>query len=308
MQKRRQFIRNSGILATASLAFSRQALAAFWHERMTHAVGLQLFTLFNILDSDVPGNLKKVAAIGYQEIESAFSRKGGYYGYTPKEFAAISRDNGLSWISHHVTGAPFKMPSNAKIPMGPDGKPIHFPPMKNLRDNTSELIQEASDGGLSYLVCASTPISTLDEIQGSIDVLNKAGESAKNAGITMAYHNHYMEFQAVEGKIPYDLLLKGLDPSLVKMELDLAWATKGGADPIRLFNENPGRFPLWHVKDISADMNTLEPAGKGVVDFKRIFASAGEAGMKHFFVEHDMPADPFGSITISYQYLQHLQI
>jgi sugar phosphate isomerase/epimerase len=308
MATRRHFIRNSAAIAVGGMALPRKTLTDLLDISRPHPIGLQLYTLMNIIDQDVPGNLRKVAAIGYREIESAFSHKSGYYGYSPKEFAGIARDAGLSWLSHHVGGAPFKLRAHATMPVGPDGKPVHFAPRMNLRDNGQQLIDEAAQGGLKYLVCASTPVSTIDEIHDSVQVLNRSGEMARKAGITLAYHNHDMEFHPVEGQLPYDLLLKDTDPRLVKMELDLAWATKGGADPVKLFEANPGRFPLWHVKDISADMKTLEPAGKGVVDFKRIFAHAGRAGMKHFFVEHDMPADPFASITTSYQYLRSISV
>ncbi|HVB02314.1 MAG TPA: sugar phosphate isomerase/epimerase [Chitinophagaceae bacterium] len=308
MLKRRQFLKSAGTFALGGLMIPRRALANLFTGTMTHPVGLQLYTMNAVIDQDVPGTLEKVAAIGYRELESAFSAKGAFYGYTPKAFSALTRQYGLSWISHHVLGAPFQFPPNGKMPLDKQGKPVHFPPMMNLKDNGPELVDEAAAGGLSWLVCATTPIGSLDEIQASIRVLNRSGELARKAGIQLAYHNHFMEFRPVQGKIPYDLLLHGLDPDLVKMELDIAWATKGGADPVKLFRENPGRFPLWHVKDISADMNTLEPVGKGVVNFKRIFANARIAGMQHFFVEHDHPPHPFASITTSYQYLKALQV
>ncbi len=307
MYSRRGFLKHSGTIALGSMALSRGGISSLLAGG-NHPVGLQLFTLFNVIDTDTPEVLKRVASIGYREIESAFSHKPRYYGYSPREFAGVARGAGLHWISHHVLGAPFQRPPGARPFTGPDGKPVHFPVMKNLRDNAQELVDEAAEGGLSYLVCASTPIETLDEIHQSCKTLNHAAEIAKKAGITMAYHNHDREFHPVEGQLPYEVLLKNTDPSLLKMELDLAWATKGGADPVKLFRENPGRFPLWHVKDISADFKTLEPAGKGIVDFKRIFAQASIAGMKHFFVEHDMPADPFASITISYQYLRSISV
>ena len=101
-------------------------------------------------------------------------------------------------------------------------------------------------------------------------------------------------------------MLTQTSPDILKMELDIAWATKAGADPVELFTKHPGRFPLWHVKDISKDFTTIEPVGNGSIDFKRIFAQAKTAGMKHFFVEHDMPADPFASITTSFNNLSKI--
>ncbi|HEY4873971.1 MAG TPA: sugar phosphate isomerase/epimerase [Puia sp.] len=304
--KRRNFIKNSGALVLGGMAMPKQIHSFFSNNISAKPVGLQLFTLFGVIDNDVEGSLKKVADIGYKEIESAFSQKGGYYGMKPKEFATLIKSLGLSWQSHHTLGAPFKLPAGTKMPNGPDGKPMVIPPMKNLHDNAQEIVDSAAEGGLPYLVCAYTPTETLDDIKSSIEVLNKTGELCKKAGITFAYHNHDFEFKEVDGKIPYHLLLSETNADIVKMELDLAWATKGGADPVELFTKHPGRFPLWHVKDISKDMQTIEPVGEGVIDFTRIFANAQTAGMKHFFVEHDMPKDAFASITTSFNNLQKI--
>ena len=306
MQSRRQFLKLSGGAALAS--FVVPSAAGNFFNRKGHAAGLQLFTLFEIMDSDVKGNLQKVAAIGYTEIESAFSKKGGFYGMNPKEFAQIVKDLGMSWKSHHVLGAPFKLPPGAKMPLGADGKPITIPPMKNLRDNFQELIDDAAAGGVEYLVCANTPFATADELKESIDTLNKSAEAATKAGLIMAYHNHDKEFETVDGKVVYDRLLSETNPDMLKMELDLCWVTKAGLDPVDIFKKNPGRFPLWHVKDIDKDLQGPLPVGEGIIDFKRIFANKDVAGMKHFFVEHDMPKDPYASITTSYKNLEKMNI
>lgn len=299
MQNRRKFLATTGAAALGTIAFSNKSAANFFGKQ-NHAVGLQLFTFFNVIDQDVQGTFKKIAGIGYTEIESAFSKLGGFYGMKPKEFAEYLKSIGLSWKSHHVLGAPFKMPAGAKMPTDASGKPITIPPMRNLRDNMQELIDEVAKGGVEYLVCANTPIETMEEIKASIEVLNKTDEACKKAGIGFAYHNHDAEFRAVEGKIPYELFLA---ETKMQMELDLAWATKGGKDPVELFKQHPGRFPLWHVKDLDAKRETILPVGSGTIDYKRIFDAASTAGMKHFFIEHDMPADPVASITASYDYL-----
>src|SRR5438874_7197235 len=182
MQKRRDFIKQSGTVALGSLLLSNNTQAFF---KKKHAVGLQLFTFFNTIDADVQGTLKKIAGIGYKEIESAFSRKGGYYGMTAKDFGSMLKDLGLSWQSHHVLGAPFKMPPNYKPPVSRDGKPITIPQIKNLRDNYQEIIDEIAEAGVPYVVCANTPIGTIEEVKQSIDTLNKASEAAKKAGIIL---------------------------------------------------------------------------------------------------------------------------
>lgn len=299
MQNRRNFLKLSGTLALGTLALPGRTSPFFGDASMPPA-GLQLFTFFNVIDDDVPGTLQKIAGVGYKEIESAFSKKGGYYGMKPKEFAAYLNGLGMSWKSHHVLGAPFKLPPNAKMPVGADGKPITLPPMRNLKDDMQALVDEAAEGGVKYLVCASTPITTLDDIKASIEVLNKTNEACKKAGIGFAYHNHHAEFHAVEGQVPYEMFLSQTG---VQMELDLAWATKGGKDPVELFKQNPGRFPLWHVKDLDATKENVLPVGEGTIDYKRIFDAASIAGMKHFFVEHDMPKDPLASITTSFNNL-----
>lgn len=301
---RRKFIQSTGALVLGGMALSGNAASLLSEMAASHAIGLQLFTFFGVIDEDVKGTLTKIAALGYKDMESAFSKKGGYYGMTPKGFKTMVNDLGMNWTSHHVLGAPFKLPPGTKLPNGADGKPMVIPPMKNLRDNMQQLVDDAAAGGIKYLVCANSPTATLEEIKSTIEVLNKTGEAAKKVGIQFAYHNHDMEFHAVEGKVPYDLLLSETDPNNVKMELDLAWAVKGGENPVEMFKQHPGRFPLWHVKDLDAERKTILPVGSGTIDFKPIFAAAKSAGMQHFFVEHDGPKDPLASITSSIKYLK----
>lgn len=306
MANRRSFIKNTTAFAAGSFFLSQNMQAAFKKKDTLPPAGLQLFTFFNVIDADVQGTLKKIAGIGYKEIESAFSKKGGYYGMRPKAFAAMLSDMDLSWKSHHVLGAPFRMPANAKPILDASGKPITIPPMRNLKENMQQLVDEAAEGGVPYLVCANTPIGTLDEIKSSIAVLNKTANACKKANINFAYHNHDAEFRAVEGKIPYELFLSETDADTVKMELDIAWATKGGKDPVELFTQHPGRFPLWHLKDLDKTHETILPVGAGTINYGRIFDNAKTAGLQHFFVEHDMPADPYASITASMIQLKKL--
>ncbi len=307
MNNRRTFLKNTSALALGSLLLNKDLLAnALVNKAGMPGMGLQLYTLFSVFDDDVQGNLKKIADIGYTEIESAFSKKGGFYGMQPKEFAATLKNLGMNWRSHHVLGAPFKLPPGAKMPVQADGKPLVIPPMKNLRDNYQELVDQAAEGGVKYLVCANTPIGTLDEIKSSIEVLNKTAEAVKKAGLLFAYHNHDAEFKPVEGQIPYDLILSQTDKNLVKMELDLGWAQKAGKDPVAMFKANPGRFHLWHVKDMDANFEHILEVGKGSFDFKRIFDHAKDSGMKYFFIEQDGAPKPFENITTSYQNLHNL--
>jgi sugar phosphate isomerase/epimerase len=303
MFNRRSFILNSGALALGGLMLPRISNASLLRKYAMHPVGLQLYTLGGTIDDDVPGTLKKVAAIGYKDVESAFSVKGGFYGMTSVEFKKMTSDMGLSWVSHHVLGTPFKIPPGGfKVPAGMDTTRLHqlrnMPPPKNLRDNYQEVIDQVSAGGLKYLVCASIPLGTTAEIDEAVVILNKAGEAARKSGITLCYHNHTHEFETVDGKIPYNQLLQ-ISPDILKMELDLGWATVAGQDPVEMFNKNPGRYPLWHVKDMTAAKVPTE-IGHGTIDFKRIFAASKVAGMQYFFVEQDGATNPIESITASF--------
>jgi sugar phosphate isomerase/epimerase len=316
MASRRNFLLHSGTLAFGGLMLPRLSNALnLFNNKMAVPVGLQLYTLGDMMTTDAKGTLQKLAVIGYKEVESAGSQKGNFYGYTPKEFAAMVKDAGMHWRSAHVGGAAFsigqimKMAKNAadsarikaymeKLKDAP--KPL------NLTENSQQLADDAAEGGISYLVCSSIPVSTMDEIKTAVDVFSKAGEACKKNGVQFAYHNHVTEFDEIDGNRPFDYILNNTDKDLVKMELDLAWATKAKQDPVALFKMHPGRYPLWHVKDL--DKVNLQPAevGSGVVDFKRIFDNAKESGMKYFFVEQDGAPKPLENVTNSYNYLQKM--
>ena len=316
MTTRRKFLQQSGTFALTGLLLPRVNNAASFFERKPKwPLGLQLYTLGNLMTTDPKGTLQKLAEIGYKELESAGSQKGNFYGYTPKEFASMVNEAGLHWRSAHVGGAPFTIEQIMKMAKtAEDSARIqkmaeqfkNMPKALNLKENYQQLADNAAEGGLTYLVCSSIPVSTLDEIKTAVDVFSKTGEACKKNGVQFAYHNHTTEFDQVEGHRPFDYILSNTDKDLVKMELDLAWATKAKQDPVELFKLHPARFPLWHVKDL--DKNTMNPAevGTGVVDFKRIFDNAKESGMKYFFVEQDQAPDPLQNVTHSYNYLNKM--
>ncbi|MBD0376876.1 MAG: sugar phosphate isomerase/epimerase, partial [Flavisolibacter sp.] len=307
MITRRKFLQQSGTLAAGSLLLPHLIGAgSFFGEKATPPIGLQLYTLGNLMTTDTEGTLKKLAAIGYKELESAASQKGNYYGYKPKEFATLIKSMGMNWRSAHVGGAPFTMENLMKMAKtAEDSTRIrgmaerfkNMPKTLNLKENYQQLADDAAEGGISYLVCSSIPVNTLDEIKTAVEVFSKTGEACKKNGVQFAYHNHTTEFDEVEGHRPFDYILSNTDKDLVKMELDLAWATKANQDPVELFKMHPGRFPLWHVKDL--DKNTKNPAevGTGLVDFKRIFNNTKESGMKYFFVEQDQAPQPLQNVT-----------
>jgi sugar phosphate isomerase/epimerase len=322
--KRRNFLQ-AGTAAAAGLLLGRSAMAGLLSgssgriiqtgSRITQPIGLQLYTLGDLMITDPKGTLQKLAAIGYKEVESASSKKGSFYGYKPKEFAAMVKDAGMKWRSAHVAGAPItaaqimKMAKtaedSAKMQKAIEGFK-KMPKQLNLKENYQELADDAAEGGIGYLVCSFIPVDSLDEIKAAVEVFSKAGEACKKVGVQFAYHNHTTEFDDVQGHRPFDYILSNTDKDLVKMELDLAWATKANQDPVALFKEHPGRFPLWHVKDL--DKKTKQPAevGAGIVDFRRIFDNAGGSGMKYFFVEQDGAPQPIQNVTNSYNYLKQL--
>jgi hypothetical protein len=297
---RRAFVKVAGIGSIGGLLAPSAFATSFFK---LPAPGLQLFTFFGKIDNDVKGTMEQIKAAGYVNIESAFSRLGGLYGMKPKEWATMLTDMGMKWRSHHVIGAPFKMPAGAKPPTDANGNPIKIPTMQNLKDNRRELVDMAAEGGVEYLVCANIPISTVDEIKEAVGILNSTNELAKKAGLKFVYHNHDAEFKTVDGVIPYDVFLKDTG---IKMELDLAWAVKGGKDPVAMFNQNPGRYPLWHVKDLDATHTNIMPVGKGTINFKPIFDAASKSGLEYYFVEHDMPKDALASIKESMETLKKL--
>lgn len=309
MHNRRSFFKHSSALALGTLVLPRLAGAASLFA--PRPVGIQMFTLMRMAGGDTTELFKNLAAIGFKEIETSFSPKGPFYGYKPKEFRSFLNDQGLTWRSHHVPGAPYRprpaanaangnAPAQRTDTSAARNMMRQMPPSLNLSANLQQVVDEAAEGGLPYLVCSSAPVGTLDEIKSTIDIFNRAGEACKKAGLQFAYHNHATEFDLVEGKRPYDLIMQGTDKNLVKMELDLAWAVKAKQDPVALFKEYPGRFPLWHVKDIDANRDKITEVGNGIVDFRAAFAAAKLAGMQHFFYEQDM-VQSMDSVQTSYR-------
>ena len=302
MNARRKFLQQAATLTIGGTFLSKIGLAdSFMAAANLPKPGIQLFTLFNEMDIDTVGTLQKVAAAGYKNIESAFSKQQGFYGKKPKEFKALLNDMGMEWRSHHVIGAPFKLPPNTKLPNGPDGKPMTIPVMKNLQDNSQELIDLAAEAGIPYIVCANINIETGDNIKHSAETLHRAGEQAKKAGIQLAYHNHATEFDKTDGIVSYDYFTSQIPADLMKFELDLGWVFKAGKDPVEIFKNQKGRFPLLHVKDMTAT-GEIVPFGEGVYDFKDTFKNTDIAGMKYFFLEQDFPKKPFDNIVTAVTY------
>lgn len=256
-------------------------------------LGMQLYTVRTELEQDFDGTLAKVAAIGFTEVEFA-----GYFTRTPRQVAAALARAGLAAPAAHVD-------------------------YSGLGDKFPAVLEAARTIGHQFLVNAWVDESIRKEPgswQRIADTLNRAGERSKAAGMQFAYHHHHFEFAPVDGRLPFDILLERCDPALVKIELDLAWISAAGKDPVDYLTRYPGRFPLVHVKGLSERpdagaatpfdqiMPYLADVGAGnVIDWTRVFAAAKAAGTSHYFIEHDVPTDPFASLKASYDYVRSLQ-
>jgi sugar phosphate isomerase/epimerase len=286
---RRTFL---GTMTAATLLTRRLGFAADDHK--IEQIGLQLYTVRDLMKHDFDGTLAQVAAVGYKEVEFA-----GYFNHSPKDVRAAVDRHGLTAPSAHIE-------------------------YKNLGEKFPEVIEAAKVVGHEYLVNPWIDEKIRKEPDGwkhAAETSNRAGEACKKAGIQFAYHNHWFEFLPVNGKLPYDLLLTECDPNLVKMELDLCWITVGGQDPLGYFDRYPGRFPLVHVKDVKrippvtaggkqdfgSSMKDMTEVGSGIIDWKKIFVQSDKAAIKHYFVEHDHPKKPLESIKKSYDYLASLR-
>jgi sugar phosphate isomerase/epimerase len=298
MNSRRNFLKHSTAFTLGSMLLPRLANSAPLALNASYPpIGLELITVGPLMKQDPKGTLQKIAGIGYKELEGSFSTKGSYYGFKPKELATVIKDLGMHWRSQRVFGAPPTVGlfnSIARPKTSTDSLRIKqaidkgvYSVYPTLQHDYQQLVDEAAEGGVDYLVCALVPLETKDELRGVSDILNKAGEACRKAGIQLAYHNHEYEFHEVEGQRPYEYLLNNTDKDLVKMELDLGWLVRAKQDPIELFKKHPGRFPLWHVKDVKKTTNEFVVAGTGDFDFKRIFNHTKESGMKYYFLEQE---------------------
>jgi sugar phosphate isomerase/epimerase len=278
---------------TAATLLSRN-LSWVAEEHKIEKIGVQLYTVRDAMKEDFDGTLAKVRAIGYREVEFA-----GYFDQSPKEVRAAVERHDLSAPSTHID-------------------------YQSLGEKFQQVIDDSQVIGNSYIVNPWIPEEIRKQPDGwkrAAETFNRAGEASKKAGIQFAYHNHWFEFLPMNGKLPYDTLLEECDPNLVKMEMDLCWILLGGQDPLKYFNRYPGRFPLVHVKDLKGfppvtasggqdfgdSLSEMTSVGGGIIDWKRIFAQSGNAGIRHYFVEHDKPTAPFESIAASYSYLKSLR-
>lgn len=288
MIKRRTFLINAG-LALGAIAIA----PTFAFESKKKAIGIQLWTLRDTLPKDVKGVLAQVGKAGFTEVETfGYAAGKGFFGTSVKDFKSILDDNGLKATSNH----------------------FDFNSM--IKDSSTDLVQNyietANHLGSEYVtipyIISELRGTTGDDYKKLATQINKVGELCKAGGLKLAYHNHDFEFTKFGSTNGYEILLNETDKNLVDFEIDLYWAVRAGHDPLELFKKYPGRFKMWHVKD----MDKVNPEwnaeiGTGTIDFKAIFAQAELAGMKRFYLEHESnyKPNPIESATSSFNYIKN---
>ena len=261
-----------------------------------YKLGLQLYTLRAALRTDVDGTLKRVAAIGYQEVETyGFDPEAlRYYGLDAKAFAQRLRDNNLTTPSGHY-----------------DLNRFVLTPVDDLKRYVDRCVEGARALGQTYITWPFLDENsrTLDKFKVAAERLNIAGAQAKQADLQVAYHNHDFEFIDHNGQTGYDIILKETDPALVKLQIDLYWIAHGSKlTANEWFRRQPGRYVMWHVKDMHRTSRDYTEVGNGTIDFTRIWPDAQLAGLKHFFVEQggNFTHDPFRSVADSAEYVKRV--
>jgi sugar phosphate isomerase/epimerase len=255
--------------------------------------GLSLYTLRNEMGKQPEEVLKKVAEVGYKYIEVADYRDGKFYGMTPEELKSTLDGLGLIPLSAHMSSATL--------------------------ENADQQIADVKAAGFKYFVIPVPPmgyaqfdretrsLALKDDLEGLAETLTALGKKCKEGGLEMLYHNHNFEFlENQSGITPYEYLLQNLDPTLVNFQIDLYWAVKAGADPVAYFKKYPGRFKIWHVKDMD-EQGRFAPVGTGTIDFGKILKKKKKSGMEYYIVEQDQTFDdmePLEAIRISHDGLK----
>jgi len=255
--------------------------------------GLALYTVRNDMGKDAKTTLKAVADAGYKNIEAAGYSDGKFYNMSPADFKKYLKQVGLNPISTHQGSVTF--------------------------ENADAMIADVKAAGFEYFVIPVPPMGLFKVENGVMgmeggaanlsEIINKLGKKCHEAGLKLLYHNHDFEYKKdVDGIVPIDYMLEHSDPKYVNFQMDLYWVTKAGADPVAYFEKYPGRFIIWHVKDMD-DEGRFAPVGNGNIDFGRILANKKLSGMKYYMVEQDATFDgmqPMEAIKISHEGLKKI--
>ncbi|HEY3937041.1 MAG TPA: sugar phosphate isomerase/epimerase [Bryobacteraceae bacterium] len=278
--------RRDFVVRTASLLPAAQALTAREPLRASN-LGVQLYTVRNTITKDPAAVLKAIQQIGYDEVEAVYASLDTIW--------PALKETTLKPISVHVDTAIF-MEGGSKL---------------------DAAIANVKQHGFEYLVLPYIPPEQrggADTFKHLAETLNKAGEKAKAAGLTLCYHNHAFEFAPLNGTTGLQILMHETHKGLVSLELDIFWASVAGHDPAALLKKYSGRVPLVHLKDKAAGMavqynetvphDAFKEIGNGSIDIPAVLAAANRAGTHHYFVEQDQtPGDPIESLRESYKYL-----
>jgi sugar phosphate isomerase/epimerase len=279
MTSRREFLLKSGTAAVGALVLPSFSIMA--GTSVTENWGIQLYTFRKAMANDAVGTLKTIAKLGFKQIESAKSGKGHYYGLAPGEMKKVCKDLGMTLRSGHVA----------------------------IDDNWQQTLEEALESGQEYVICSSMPSKgqTVDNYKAVADLFNKAGEDCNKLNLKFGYHNHAYEFESDNGEVLYDILMDHTDPKLVHMEMDLGWVAYGGKNPLDYFERYPGRFPLWHLKDMSRKLKHSTEFGKGDLDIAAAIRNAQKSGVEHVFIEQEeYSSTPVESMQHNLDYLRKL--
>lgn len=282
---RRTFMAQSGALIAAPL---------FAMAPGKYKMGLQLFTIRADLAKDLKGTLQKVKAIGYEDSETyGFNgEQGTYYGQRSADFRKILEDHGLITTSGHYDFHPFMSKSN-----------------EELARYTDQCIEGARTLGQKYITWPwiDPQSRTLDKFRLLADKLNFVGERVNKGGLGFAYHNHDYEFTEQEGTTGYDIVMRNTDAKLVKLQIDLYWVMHSSKrSPAELIALQPGRFVMWHIKDMDKKTRDYSELGNGSIDFTVILPHASRAGMEYYYIEQggNFQYNPIQSITDSAAYFR----
>ncbi len=281
---RRDFVRGAAALLGGSALLSPserlEQLASAPGDRIKR-LGLELYTVRDLMQQSLERTLAQVAAAGYHEVEFA-----GYFERTPAQNVAALKANGLTAPSVHISIEELRSPDFAKT------------------------LDTAAQIGHEWLIVASLPDAdraSLDAYKRVADSLLKAADVAKASKLKVGFHNHDQEFAKFGATRGLDAMIEHTTGSDVAFEVDLYWMTRAGGDPLAYFAKYPGRFPLVHVKDAGpAPQYVMSDVGRGRINWSAIFAKHAQAGIHHYYVEHDEPADPLRSIQASAAYLRTL--
>jgi sugar phosphate isomerase/epimerase len=266
LSTRRQFLQTSAAVSACALMATHSGLAS----PFGLPLGLELYSVRDVLPKDYAGTLTKVAALGYREVEAA-----GFFGHSAADVKAAMASAGLHCVSAHHS-------------------------MDELSTKLDEVIAFHKVLGAQYIVCAypghkNPPAKggertfVLEDWHWNAEQFNRIGAKVKAAGLRFGYHNHTPEFVVVDGVTPYDELMKLTDPALVTFEMDCGWVIVGGGDPVALLHKYPNRISMLHVKDFQPGVNPPHAAqlGHGRIDYGPIFAAAKKGEIKHYFVEQE---------------------